>query len=314
MAVLIDDTSRVLIQGITGSNGRNLARLMIAGSTNIVGGVAPQKGGQAVFDLPVFETCQQAVAETGADCSFLSVPGVAVLEASIEAIKAGIKTLTIYAENVPVRDALAICALAEKHDVTVLGPNAAGCVSPGLGSLSDADETAFKQGTVGIVSKSGGITSELAMHLEKSGLGISSIVCIGGDPVIGTRHRRVLEWFNADPQTKVVLMVGEIGGHSENEAAAYLPDMSKPVVALILGRHAPAGKTMGHAGALMGETGDSASDKIAALKDGGAIIARSIAEAAARVNEINLPPANPAKSTRKARAGPQARKEKRNGV
>ncbi len=286
MAILIDQTSRVMIQGITGAFGRSLAKRMIEDATTIVGGVTPGKSGETVHGLPVFGTCYDAVSETGANCSFISVPAAYAMDACLEAINAGIKTITIYTENVPIHDAIAICAHANSQGATVIGPNAGGCLSPGFANLSDGNEQLYVRGPVGFVSKSGALASEIAMYLEQVGLGISTIVCLGGDPIIATGHRAILELFEADAETEAVVLVGEPGGQSELAAAEYIATMQKPVVATILGRHAPPGKSMGHAGALMGQEEEGASAKMAALQSAGAVVVESITSISNEVRKL----------------------------
>ena len=278
MAILIDQTSRIMVQGITGTHGRNLSKLMVEDATKIVGGVTPGKGGESVHGLPVFGTCEDAVSETGANCSFITVPAPNAMDACLEAIDAGIKTITIYTENVPVRDAITICAHAKTHGATVFGPNAAGCMSPGFGNLSDGNEGMMVKGSVGFIAKSGSLAPEVGMYLEQVGLGISTIVCLGGDPITATGYRPILELFEADPETEAVVLIGELGGRSELAAAEFVATMKTPVVATVLGRHAPAGKPMGHAGALMSQEDESATAKMAALRSAGAIVVDSIME------------------------------------
>ena len=278
MAILVDGNSRAIVQGITGTVGSNVAGLMVEGVTTVVGGVTPGRGGQKVHGLPVFNSCHEAVAETGADCSFMAVPAPFALEACLEAVDAGLKTITIYTEEIPIADGITMAAYARARGAVVLGTNAAGCVSAGLTNISDLNDRYLKRGPVGVVAKSGAITYEVAESLRKSGLGVSTVVCLGGDPVLATYHRDILERFEDDPDTELVVMLGEIGGRSEIAAAEFVATMKTPVVALILGRAAVPGKRMGHAGALLGEDDENAALKTEALRRAGAVIAGNILE------------------------------------
>ncbi len=283
MAILVDHASRILIQGITGHTGRNLAAKMLAEPSPLVAGVAPGRGGRSVEGVPVFDSCYQAVAGCGANASFICVPARYALDAALEAIDAGIAVIVVYAEGVAVHDALLMAAYARLKGTTLIGPNAAGCISPGLANLSDLSAANLRPGRVGIVSKSGTLTYEVIDELNRAGLGQSTVVCLGGDPVIGTEHRRVLELFEADPATDAVVLIGEIGGRSELDAADFVTRMSKPVVAYIAGRHAPAGKRMGHAGALLGAADENAPAKQARLANAGAIVVESLTRIGAAV-------------------------------
>jgi succinyl-CoA synthetase alpha subunit len=277
VAILVDDRSRIIIQGITGYNGRNVAGRMLEGGTPLVGGVTPGRGGERVQELPVFDNCHDAVVAVGANATFISVPSPFALEACQEAIAAGIRMLVVYSEGVPIADAIMMAAFARARGATLLGPNAAGCVSPGLANLSDLNDANLDPGHVGIVSKSGTLAGEAIDELRGAGMGQSTVVCLGGDTVTATGYRDVLERFEADPATDMVVLLGEIGGRSEMLAAAYVSEMSKPVVAYVAGRNAPRGKRMGHAGALLGNDEDeSAEAKIVALREAGAVIASAI--------------------------------------
>jgi succinyl-CoA synthetase alpha subunit len=276
MAVLIDHTSRIIIQGMTGHTGRNLAARMLAEQSPLVAGVAPGRGGGEVEGLPVFDSCHEAVERRGANASFVCVPAARALEACLEAIDADIAVIVVYAEGVPVHDALIMAAHARARGATLLGPNAAGCISPGKANLSDLNAASLRPGRIGIVSKSGTLTYEVIDDMNRRGFGQSSVICLGGDPVIGTDHRRILELFEADPTTDAVVLIGEIGGRSELHAAEFVARMSKPVVAYIAGRHAPPGKRMGHAGALAGTDDENVSNKQARLRAAGAIVVESL--------------------------------------
>ena len=286
MAILVDRHSRIIIQGITGYNGRNAAGRMLEGGTPLVGGVTPGRGGQEVHGVPVFGSCAEAVRECNANASFVSVPPPFVLDACREAIEAGVKLLAIYTEGVAVADAIRVAAHAQEAGAVVLGPNSAGCVSPGQANLSDLNDANLDPGRVGIVSKSGTLTYEVIDGLRQLALGESSVVCLGGDPVTGASHSDILARFEDDPDTHVIVLIGEIGGRSELMAAEFLPGMKTPVVAFIAGRHAPPGRRMGHAGALLGRAEENAPGKRAALERAGAIIADSILDVAPLVGAL----------------------------
>ncbi|TQF00194.1 MAG: succinate--CoA ligase subunit alpha [Spiribacter salinus] len=297
MAILVTCKTRIVIQGMTGHTGRNLTTRLVAERSPVVCGVSPGRGGQQVEGLPVLDSCYQAVREHGVDASFISVPAALARDAALEAIDAGIRTIVVYAEGVPVHDALEIQAHARLRGARLLGPNAAGCISPGEANLSDLGAAWLSSGSVGIVSKSGTLTYEVIEGLKHEGLGQSSVVCLGGDPVVGMKHADVLQLFEADPDTHVVVLIGEIGGRSELDAAAIVNSMKKPVVAYIAGRHAPSGKRMGHAGALMGSSHENALGKQAALSEAGAVVVESLVQVAGAVGE-HLPGNDEIKASR----------------
>jgi succinyl-CoA synthetase alpha subunit len=286
LAILVDAASRIVIQGITGINGRNLASRMLEAGTPLVAGVTPGRGGKNVAGVPVFDSCWEAVQVTGANASFVSVPAPLMLDACLEAIEAGIRVVTAYTEGVPVTDSITLAAHARAHGAVVLGPNAAGCVSPGLANLSDLNDANLDRGRVGIVSKSGTLTYEVIDGLRRTGLGQSTIACLGGDPVVATGHADILRLFEEDPGTEAVVLVGEIGGRSELIAAEVIATMTKPVVAYIAGRSAPPGKPMGHAGALLGASEENVPAKSAALAGAGAVMAREVIDIAPLVADL----------------------------
>lgn len=285
MTILIDHTTRIIVQGVTGAIGRSIAGRMMEAGTIIVGGVTPGKGGEMMGSLPVFDCCHEAVGQTGANASFMAVPPGAVLDACLEAIDAGIRTIVIYCEGVPVVDAVRIARFARDRGATVIGPNAAGCISPGQANLSDLDDANIAPGRVGIVSKSGTLTYEVADGLRRHGLGITTLVCLGGDPVLGTDHAEILRLFEADPDTDIVVLLGEIGGRSELAAADMLRTMTKPSVAFIAGRYAPAGRRMGHAGAIAASPGDDWLNKTRSLAAAGAVVVERLTDIAAAVTD-----------------------------
>jgi succinyl-CoA synthetase alpha subunit len=276
MAVLVDAATRILIQGITGHTGSNLANRMMDEHSPVVAGVSPSRPGGEVAGVPVFASCHDAVRATRADASFICVPAAFALEAALEAIDAGLSTIVVYAEGVPVHDALAISAYGRARNVRILGPNAAGCISPGLANLSDLNAKFLMPGPVGIVSKSGTLTYEVIDALNKRDLGQSTVVCLGGDPVVGTSHADVLQMFETDSETRAVVLIGEVGGRSELDAAEVVATMRKPVIAYIAGLHAPPGKRMGHAGALLGSPEENVPGKRAALERAGAHVVSDV--------------------------------------
>ncbi len=274
MTILVGADTRIIIQGITGYVGRNAAGRMRETNSPLVAGVTPGRGGQTVAGAPVFNSCAEAIAATGANASLVLVPAPNCLDACLEGIDAGLGLISVYTDRVPVADAMCLAAAARAHGVVVLGPNSAGCVSPGLANVSDLHDDFLAPGRIGVVAKSGAITYEVVELLGAAGFGASTVVCLGGDPLLATVHGDILERFDADPDTDAVVMIGEIGGRAEVAAAEIVRRMAKPVVAHVLGWHAPAGKRMGHAGALIGRDEENAPYKTAALRDAGAFIAQ----------------------------------------
>jgi len=278
VAILVDERSRIIVQGITGGAGRYHTERMVGCGTKIVGGTSPGKGGESVAGAPVFDTVAEAVAETKADTTVLFLPAAGVLDGALEAIRAGVKLVVIVPEHIPIHDMLRIREAAVAHGVTVLGGNTAGILSPGKANLGIMPEIAFAPGRVGTVSRSGSVTYYLADTLTRAGYGQSTSVGLGGDPVLGSTFAEILALFDGDPETKAVVMAGEIGGVYEEMAAPRIREMSKPVLAMIGGVHAPRGKRMGHAGAIVeGEMG-TAQSKLDALAKGGAHVAKTFRE------------------------------------
>lgn len=279
MSVIIDQKSKVIIQGITGHQGMFHAQKMKEFGTNVAAGVTPGKGGQRVSDIPVYNTVRSAVSDTGADMSGIFVPAPFVLDATIEAMDAGIRTIVIITEHVPVHDAMRIVSLASSKGVRVIGPNCPGIASPGKAKLAIIPNQIFKKGDVGVVSRSGTLTYEIVDSLTQAGIGQSTCVGIGGDRVSGTNFVDVLQLFQEDKQTKRIVLVGEIGGSAEEEAAMFISrEVTKPVSAYIAGKSAPPGKRMGHAGAIISRGTGTAEGKIRALEDAGAKVATTTAE------------------------------------
>jgi len=267
VAILVDESTRLLVQGLTGSEGRFHGLRNRDYGTNVVAGVTPGKAGQDVEGIPVFDAVSDAVGETGANTSLIFVPARFAADAIYEAADAGIATIVCITEHVPVHDMLRLYAYLRRARVTLLGPNCPGVLSPGKANAGIIPAEVFRAGEVGLVSRSGTLTYQIGYELAQLGLGNSSIVGIGGDPIVGSSFIDVLERFEADPETKLVVLVGEIGGDEEEKAARYVAEhMSKPVYAYIAGFSAPPGKTMGHAGAIISGSSGTAQAKKEALE------------------------------------------------
>ncbi len=263
MSVLVNKDSKIIVQGFTGSEGTFHAEQMIAYGTNVVGGVTPGKGGQSHLDRPVFNTVADAVKETGADVSIIFVPPAFAGDAIMEAAEAGIKVIITITEGIPVNDMVTVKRYLDGRDVTLVGPNCPGVITAGEAKVGIMPGFVFKQGKVGIVSKSGTLTYEAADQVVKAGMGISTAIGIGGDPIIGTTTKQAVELLMNDPETDAIVMIGEIGGNLEAEAAKWVKaNGTKPVVGFIAGQTAPAGRTMGHAGAIVGGKDDTAQAKM----------------------------------------------------
>ena len=281
MSILIDKTSRVLVQGITGRDGAFHTEQMISYGTKVVGGVTPGKGGQTIHGVPVFNTMQEAVCETGANTSVIFVPArLNAADCILEAADAGIELVICISENVPTSDMVKVNAILRmRGDVRLIGPNCPGLISPGKCKIGIIPPASFLPGPVGLVSRSGTLTYEIADGLTRNGLGQTTGVGIGGDPMIGSTFIDILPLFEADPDTEVVVMVGEIGGSDEENGAEYIRKrMTKPVVGFIGGRTAPAGKRMGHAGAIISGTSGTPQAKVAALEAAGVPVAEALHE------------------------------------
>jgi succinyl-CoA synthetase alpha subunit len=276
MAILIDKATRVVVQGITGKIGSFQTRLMVNYGTNIVAGVTPGKGGQHFDGIPVFDSVFEAVDKTNPEATISFVPGAYAADAAREAVDAGLRLVVVLAEAVPLSDTAKMLTLASKRGSIVIGPDTSGLISPGRAKLGVQPHRLFTEGPVGIISRSGGLSYETAKTLTENGIGQSTVIGLGGGPMWGLTHQGALEMFREDKETKFVVLLGEIGGHIEEEAAAYLKNgYPKPVIALIVGRSAPAGQKMGHAGAIMQKERGTAQGKIAVLRDAGALIANS---------------------------------------
>ena len=279
MSILIDKKTKVLVQGITGRMAQFHAKEMMDYGTNVVAGVTPGKGGEVVNGIPVFNTVKEAVEATGAQASLVFVPPPFAADSIMEAADAGIKYCVCITDGIPAQDMMRVKRYMKRYRaekrMVLTGPNCAGTISPGKGFLGIMPPYIYKEGPVGIVGRSGTLGYEAASQLAELGIGVSTSVGIGGDPINGSSFRDILELFENDPETKVIALIGEIGGPQEAEAAEYIRDhMSKPVVAYVAGLTAPKGRTMGHAGAIISAFGESASEKVEILSAAGVTVAR----------------------------------------
>lgn len=279
MSVLVGKQTRLIVQGFTGSEGTFHAEQMIAYGTPVVGGVTPGKGGQKHLNLPVFNTVKEAVESEGANTSVIFVPPAFAADAITEAAFAGIQVIICITEGIPVNDMIVAKQIVKSHGATLIGPNCPGVITPGEAKIGIMPGTIFTPGTVGVISRSGTLTYEAVDQLSKIGLGQSTAIGIGGDPVIGTTHLDAVKLFQNDPDTESIVLIGEIGGSAEEEAAAYIKEhVSKPVVAFIAGSTAPAGRRMGHAGAIISGGKGTAQEKKKALSEAGITVVESPAE------------------------------------
>jgi succinyl-CoA synthetase alpha subunit len=275
MTILIGKETKAIVQNITGTQGTFHSQLMLQYGTKIVAGVTPGRGGTTVNGVPVFDSVEEATGQFGVDASIIFVPAPFARDAALEAIAAGLNPVVIITEGIPVKDEIQIMEVARLRGTTVIGPNTPGIITPAECKLGIMPGHIFKEGEIGLVSRSGTLTYEIAASLTATGLGQSTCLGIGGDPVVGLSFVDVLEMFRKDPRTKAVAMIGEIGGNAEEKAAEYIKNSnySKPVAAYVAGRAAPPGKRMGHAGAIiMGKSG-TAETKIEALRDAGVKVA-----------------------------------------
>ena len=278
MSIIVDEKTKVVIQGITGREGTFHARQMIAYGTKVVAGMTPGKGGQTVDNVPVFNTVAEAVDKTGANASMILVPAPFAADSALEALDAGCKVIVLITEGIPVKDMVEVWHKCKAAGVTLIGPNCPGIISPGKCKIGILPQDIFKKGPVGIISRSGTLTYEIVNSLTKAGIGQSTCIGVGGDPVIGTTFKDVLVAFEKDEETKVVVLVGEIGGNDEQEACELIKTMKTPVVGFIGGRTAPPGKRMGHAGAIVSGKGSTAEAKVKALEEVGVPVCDTVDE------------------------------------
>jgi succinyl-CoA synthetase alpha subunit len=288
MSVLVNKNSKIIVQGFTGSEGTFHATQMIEYGTNVVGGVTPGKGGTTHLDKPIFNTVKDAVEKVGADTSIIFVPPAFAADAIMEAAEAGIKVIICITEGIPVADMIKAYEYIKKRDCRLIGPNCPGVITPEEAKVGIMPGFVFKKGNVGIVSKSGTLTYEAADQVVKQGMGITTAIGIGGDPIIGTTTKEAVELLMNDPETKCIVMIGEIGGQLEADAAKWIKadGNRKPVVGFIAGETAPKGRTMGHAGAIVGGADDTAEAKKRIMRECGIHVVDSPAEIGKKVKEV----------------------------
>ncbi|MGB2305193.1 MAG: succinate--CoA ligase subunit alpha [Flavobacteriaceae bacterium] len=288
MSVLVNKDSKIIVQGFTGSEGTFHATQMIEYGTNVVGGVTPGKGGQTHLDRPVFNTVAEAVAKVGANTTIIFVPPAFAADAIMEAAEAGIKVIITITEGIPVADMVKASNYIAQKDCRLIGPNCPGVITPEEAKVGIMPGFVFKKGNVGIISKSGTLTYEAADQVVREGYGITTAIGIGGDPIIGTTTRDAVELFLNDPETEAIVMIGEIGGQLEAEAARYVKETGnkKPVIGFIAGETAPAGRTMGHAGAIVGGADDTAEAKKRIMAESGIHVVDSPAAIGKKVAEV----------------------------
>ena len=284
--IILDENTKCLVQGITGKQGSFHTEQMLKYKTNIVAGVTPGKCGQEIFGVPVFDSIEEAKEKTDVNASIIFVPAPFAKDAAFESID-HLDLVIIITEHIPVHDTMEIMAYAKQKGVTVIGPNTPGVISPKVGKLGIMPTHIFSEGKVGVISRSGTLTYEIASQLTRAGIGQSTCVGIGGDPVIGTPYIEVLEMFENDPETDEIVLIGEIGGTAEEAAAEYIKEnISKPVVAYIAGISAPPGKRMGHAGAIIAGNSGTAKSKMAALDAAGVKVAEKPSDIVNYIKEI----------------------------
>lgn len=287
MSVLVNKETRVVVQGITGKEGSFHARACRDYGTKVVAGVTPGKGGQKMDEIPVFNTVAQAVKDTGANTSLIFVPPAFAADAILEAADAGAKVIVCITEGIPTLDMVRVMAVLKDTDIRLIGPNCPGIISPGQAKVGIMPGHIHQEGPMGLVSRSGTLTYEAVHQMTLLGIGQSTCVGIGGDPIIGTNFIDMLTLFQADPQTEGVVLIGEIGGTAEEEAAAFISrHVDKPVVAFIAGQTAPPGKRMGHAGAIISGGSGKAADKIAALQAAGVTVVANIGDLGTTVKRV----------------------------
>ncbi len=287
MSVLVNKDSNVIVQGFTGSEGTYHAEQMIEYGTRVVGGVTPAKGGQTHLDRPVFNTVQEAVEKEGADVSVIFVPPAFAADAIMEAADAGIKVIIAITEGIPTRDMMMVKEYLKDKNTTLIGPNCPGVITPGEAKVGIMPGFIHKKGSIGIVSRSGTLTYETVDQVTKAGMGQSTCIGIGGDPIIGTTTRQAVQLLMEDPETEGIIMIGEIGGSMESEAARWIKaNGTKPVVGFIAGQTAPPGKRMGHAGAIIGGEDDTAPAKMKIMRECGIHVVESPADIGQTMKDV----------------------------
>lgn len=288
MSVLVNKNSKIIVQGFTGKEGTFHAEQMIAYGTNVVGGVTPGKGGQLHLEKPVFNSVLDARKATGCDVSIIFVPPAFAADGILEAVDAGVETIICITEGIPVQDMVRVKAVVERSKSRLIGPNCPGVITPDEAKVGIMPGFVFKKGRIGIVSKSGTLTYEAADQIVKAGLGVSTAIGIGGDPIIGTTTKEAVELFMNDPETDAIVMIGEIGGGMEAEASRWVKENGnkKPIVGFIAGQTAPAGRTMGHAGAIVGGKDDTAAAKMQIMRECGITVCDSPAEIGATMAQL----------------------------
>ena len=287
MSILVDANTRVLVQGITGREGSFHTKQMLDYGSNVVAGVTPGKGGESVEGIPVFDHVEAALGPTGANMSIIFVPAPYAMDAILEAAETGIPLIACVTEGIPLWDMIRVARYLQGKPVRLLGPNCPGAITPGVAKVGIMPGHIHLPGNVGVVSRSGTLTYEIVWGLTQAGLGQSSCLGIGGDPIVGTSFVDILRLFEEDSQTEAVVLIGEIGGQAEQRAAEFIEaEMTKPVVAFIAGRTAPSGQRMGHAGAIISGEGGRAEQKIASLRAAGALVAEKPGQVAERLHEV----------------------------
>lgn len=286
MAIIIDENTNVLVQGITGNQGLFHTKQMLAYGTKIIAGISPGKGGSSIEAIPVYDSVRAACENHQIDASVIFVPASVAKDAALEALEAGIKVVVVVTEHIPIHDEMIIIAYAKRVNAIVIGPNTFGIVSSGKCKLGISPNQFFIQGSVGVVARSGTLTYEIVGNLTAQGIGQSTVVGMGGDRIVGISFLDVLKQFEQDPETKLVVLIGEIGGNAEEEVSIYIKEMTKPVVAYIAGKSAPPGKRMGHAGAIIERGMGTYEGKVKALTLAGARVAELPFEVPEMVKEI----------------------------
>jgi succinyl-CoA synthetase alpha subunit len=291
MSIIVDENTKVMVQGITGREGTFHTRQMVKYGTKVVAGMTPGKGGTKMDEIPVFNTCAEAVHKTGADASMILVPAQFAADSALEAIDAGCRVVVVITEGIPIQQMIEVWHRAKAANVTLIGPNCPGIISTGKCKIGILPQEIVSAGPVGLVSRSGTLTYEIVDSLTRAGIGQTTTIGVGGDPIIGTTFKDVLRDFDQDPETRAIILVGEIGGNDEQEAAEIIRTIHTPVVGFIGGRTAPPGKRMGHAGAIVSGKSSTAEAKVEALRAVGVPVCDTVDEIIARTREVLGQPA-----------------------